>query len=248
MRKLLAMLDANRGKGAGFRAEDKDGTAVLYVYDAIGPWGVEAAPFVQAVRGLGAKKIELRVNSPGGDVFDARAMKNALEDFDGEIVAYVDGLAASAASYLMLAADEIVMGEGAFAMIHKAWGLTIGNADEHRAQAALLDKVDDTLVADYVARTGKGADDIRAKMAAETWFTAEEAVAFGLADRVAAPPKRKDKNKEASARWDLSAYAQPPAALIAPAPPPESPADPLALLATERERCLARLGLYERVV
>lgn len=242
MRKLLALLDANRGKGPGFRAEENDGTAVLYVYDAIGPWGVEAAPFVQAVRGLGAKRIELRVNSPGGDVFDARAMKNALEDFDGEIVAHIDGLAASAASYLMLAADEIVMGEGAFVMIHKAWGLTIGNADEHRAQAALLDKVDDTLVADYVARTGKGADDIRAKMAAETWFTAEEAVAFGLADRVAAPPKRKDK--EASARWDLSAYAQPPAALLAAAAPPVS--DPVAALGAERDRYLARLGLYER--
>lgn len=239
MRNLLAMLDANRGKGAGFRAETKDDAAVLYVYDAIGPWGVQAAPFVQAVRGLEAKRIELRVNSPGGDVFDARAMKNALEDFDGEIVAHVDGLAASAASYLMLAADEIVMGEGAFAMIHKAWGLTIGNADEHRAQAALLDKVDDTLVADYVARTGKGADDIREKMAAETWFTAEEAVAFGLADRVATPPKR----KEAAARWDLSAYAQPPAALLA-APTPAF--DPLAAFGAERERYVARLGLYER--
>ena len=230
MRQLLNLLDSNRGRGAGLRAEAAGDEATVYIYDAIGIWGVEASPFVAAVRGLTAPTLNLRINSPGGDVFDARAMKAALHDYDGKIVAHVDGLSASAASFLMMAADEIVMAEGSFVMIHNAWGLTIGNADEHRMQAGILDKVDDSIVADYAARTGKPEADIREWMAAETWFTAEEAVSAGFADRVA-PTKR--KRDASAARWNLSAYRNVPP-MVAPDNVP-----------SDRDRYDARLRLFE---
>lgn len=230
MRQLLNLLDSNRGRGAGLRAEAVGEEATVYVYDAIGVWGVEAPPFVAAVRGITAPTLNLRINSPGGDVFDARAMKAALDDYDGKIVAYVDGLSASAASFLMMAADEIVMAEGAFVMIHNAWGLTIGNADEHRTQAGILDKVDAGIVADYVARTGKAESDVRAWMAAETWFTAEEAVAAGFADRVAKSKRTRDAS---AARWNLSAYRNAPPVVAA----DDVPCD--------RDRYDARLRLFE---
>lgn len=236
MRQLLNLLQDNRGKGAGFRAETSGDQATLYLYDAIGMWGIEAGPFVKEVRQLKASALELRINSPGGDVFDARAMKVALDEFPGKVTAYVDGLSASAASYIMMAADEIVMAEGAFVMIHNAWGLTIGNAEEHRAQAGLLDKVDDSIVADYVARSGASENQVRAWMAAETWFTASEAVDAGFASRIA------EGGKKAAAGYNLSAYINAPAALTK----PPAPALDIEAAQRERERYAARLGLYER--
>lgn len=236
MRQLLNLLDANRGRGSALRAETKGDEATVYVYDAIGMWGIEASPFVAAVRGISASRLNLRINSPGGDVFDARAMAAALNDFEGHITAHVDGLSASAASFLMMAADEIVMADGAFVMIHNAWGLTMGNAEEHRGQAALLDKVDGAIVADYVARTKKPEAEIREMMAAETWFTAQEAVDAGFADRVA------ENSRAAKAQWNLSAYARAPAALLAPA----SNKSNLAAALAERDHYDARLRLFER--
>lgn len=238
MRRLLNLLDDNRGRGAGLRAEAGGDSATVYVYDAIGVWGIEAGPFVAAVRALTVPKLDLRINSPGGDVFDARAMKAALDDYQGTITAYIDGLSASAASFLMMAADEIVIAEGGFVMIHNAWGLTIGNSEDHRAQAGILDKVDDSIVADYVARTGTDDAEIRRMMASETWFSAEEAVAAGFANRV--QESKRQKAARASA-WNLSAYQNTPAALTA------AGQDAIAAAAqAERERYEARLRLYER--
>lgn len=232
MRQLLNLLADNRGRGQGLRAEATDEAVALYVYDAIGIWGVEAAPFVAAVRAVTAPRIDLHLNSPGGDVFDARAMKVALEAFSGQVVVHVDGVAASAASFLAMAADEVVMADGAFLMIHNAWGITVGNAVEHRAQAELLDKVDESLVADYVAKSGKDADEVRRWMAAETWFTADEAIEAGLADR-------KVERKAAKASYRLDAYGNLPAALAA------RPEFDVERALTERDRYAARLRLYE---
>lgn len=237
MRQLLNLLQDNRGRGAGFRAETSGDVASLYLYDAIGIWGIEAGPFVKEVRGLKASALELRINSPGGDVFDARAMKAALEDFDGKITAYVDGLSASAASFIMMAADEIVMADGGFVMIHNAWGLTIGNAEDHRTQAQLLDKVDASIVADYVNRTGASEKQVRQWMADETWFTAQEAVDAGFANRVAETPA-----KASAQAYNLTAYANAPAALIKPAAVEDIDAE----ARRERDRYEARLRLFER--
>jgi ATP-dependent Clp protease protease subunit len=235
MRRLLNLLNSNHKRGAGFRLSVANDVADVYVYDSIGIWGIEAGPFVKEVRALRTSAMNLRINSPGGDVFDARAMKAALEDFDGTVTAYVDGLSASAASFLMMAADEIVMAEGSFVMIHNAWGLTIGNAEDHRTQAALLDKVDNGIVADYVARTGASEEQVRKWMAAETWFTAEEAVENGFANRIA------EKSKASAMLYDLSAYANAPGNLK-----PDNSKTLDSDAQRERERYEARLRLYER--
>lgn len=236
MRKLIQMLASNKDRGQRPAAEVSGEEATVYLYDAIGYWGVEASQFVKDLQAITASTINLRINSPGGDVFDARAMKVALEQHPAKVVAHIDGLAASAASFIMLAADEVRIADGAFVMVHKAWGLAIGNAEEMRSTADLLDKVDGTIVSDYVAKTGKSADQVKAWMAAETWFTSAEAVEQGFADLVAEKPSAK-----ASATFDLSAYRNAPVALSAPA---DTTFD---ALATERQRYEARLGLYERV-
>src|SRR5690606_23555112 len=105
-------------------------TATVWLYDVIGAdaWGgISASQFVQDVARIQAPVIHLRINSPGGDVFDARAMVTALREHPARIVAHIDGLAASAASYIALAADDVQMSDGAFLMIHNAWGIVLGN-------------------------------------------------------------------------------------------------------------------------
>ncbi len=170
----------------------EDGVATLRLYDPIdsygGDWGVSAKEFAVALAALPAdtSEIRLHVNSPGGEVFEAVAIMNQLRAHRARVVAVVDGIAASAASVLVASADEAVMGRNATAMIHDAWGMTIGNAADMRQTADVLDKLSDNLADVYGARNATtAAIDWRAAMRAETWFTADEAVAAGLADSVA---------------------------------------------------------------
>lgn len=212
MKHLLKLLADNRQAPAKrFEVLAKGDEAEVFLYDAIvsteaeAEWfgGVAPESFVKALRGIDAKTINLRINSPGGSVFAARAIEQALRDHPAKVVAHIDGLAASAATFIAMAADEVVMGKGALFMIHKAWTGMYGNADDMRAEADLLDKIDGTLADTYAARTGKSADEVAAWMAAETWFTADEAVSAGFADRVA-------ESAGAKAEWNLSAYAKAP--------------------------------------
>jgi ATP-dependent Clp protease, protease subunit len=162
---------------------------------------------VKALREIKADTIHLRINSPGGSVFAARAIETALREHKAKIVAHIDGLAASAATFIAMAADEIVMAPGALFMIHKAWTMTYGNADDLMAEAALLEKIDGTLADTYAARTGKDASAVMELMAAETWFTAQEAVDAGFADRVA------EDSPKAKGAWNLTAYDKAPLTL-----------------------------------
>lgn len=203
MRKLINLLARNRARGPeAIKAEGN----VIYVYDVIvasdedAAWfgGCSAEGFVKTLRGM-TGDVELRINSPGGDVFGGRAMASAMREYSGSITAHVDGYAASAASILAVSADQCVMAPGSFLMIHKAWTIALGNADDFLAVASLLEKIDGTLVDTYAAKAG--ADHPWADMlAAETWFTAQEAVDIGLADSISA-----DKPQNA-VEWDLSAY------------------------------------------
>lgn len=202
-----------------------DGQAEIYLYDSIVDseleaefWGgVSPKGFIQAVKDIDAEVIHLRVNSPGGSVFAARAMEQALREHKAKIVAHVDGVAASAASFLVMAADEIVMAPGAMMMIHKAWTIAMGNADDLLNTADLLEKIDGTLAQTYAARSGQDVEKISEMMAAETWFTAQEAVDAGFADTVAEDMKARNQ-------WNLSAYEK------APAQPETKPANVAALL------------------
>lgn len=180
--------------------------ATVYLYDVIDAYyGVNAEAFVKAFNAITAPTIHLRINSPGGDVFDGRAIATAIAQHPSDVIAHVDGLAASAASYVAIAADSVEMAPGAFMMIHKAWTLAFGNSEDLLSTAALLEKIDASLAADYSKKTGKSQAQIEQWMSAETWFTAQEAVDNGFADTVAADDPEGVENA-----WDLSVFAHAP--------------------------------------
>lgn len=191
------------------KAED---AAEVFIYDAIGGfWGLQASQFVKDLKAIKSPVIHLRVNSPGGEVDAARAISTAIAQHPAKVIAHVDGLAASSASFIILAADEIEMSAGAFVMVHAPWSMTMGNAVDHLATAELLNKYGDAMVQDYMRRTGKDEATVRAWMDAETWFSAQEAVDAGLADRIVETTAAKNE-------WNLTAYRNAPAALCAVGP------------------------------
>lgn len=236
---------------AWFRIEDNsqsrprgegDTTAAVYVYDAIGGWyGVEASAFVAELSALDVDHIDLFVNSPGGDVYDAIAMTNALRRHRATVTATVDGLAASAASFLITAADDIVMSPNSELMVHDAWGMAIGNAGDMRDYGDQLDRISDNIASMYAAQAGGETADWRAIMLAETWYSAEEAVTAGLANRVEGADGIDVDGDEASNLFDLSSFAH---AGRRAAPEPLAPA----AIATARRRMAAELNYSPEVI
>jgi ATP-dependent protease ClpP protease subunit len=182
----------NRGTGvppAGYRMAKNGKRGEIYLYGVIGAsWfgdGITAKQFSDDLKALkGVDGIDLRINSEGGDVFDGKAMYTLLRDHGAEITVHIDGLAASAASYIAMAGDDIRISEAGFMMVHNAWGGAVGNAEELRRLASLLDTIDGTIRDVYAARTGLPAETVAELMAAETWMTAAEAKEKGFADTV----------------------------------------------------------------
>lgn len=222
--KLLQLLGDNaraERTTPAIRTEAAGDVAHVYVYDVIDSyWGASAKSLVEALDAAGDKTVHLHVNSPGGDVFEARAMVSAVrarQQRGGKVISYIDGLAASAATYLSLAGDQVHIAEGALFMVHNSWTLAWGNKAELRSTADLLDKIDGTISADYARKTGATTEQIAAWMEAETWFTGAEALAAGFVDSVIEPPKADDGK---AARWNLSAYANAPKAAE-----PQGPSD-----------------------
>jgi len=175
------------------RAEATSGSAStvgrIYLYDVIdswgGYWGVSAAEFIEALDSLGdVSEVHVHLNSPGGEVYEAIAILNALRNHPARVVAVVDGIAASAASFIAVGADETIMGENTELMIHDAWGLAVGNAAAFRQFATELDRVSDNIASIYAAKSGGDAATWRAVMIDEHWYSATEAADAGLADRV----------------------------------------------------------------
>lgn len=172
-------------KRMAWRIEAAAARAEIYLYEEIGGWGTKAGDFVAELRGLGGKPVDLHVNSGGGDVFDGLAMYNALKGYAAGVTAYVDGLAASAASFIVQAASRIVIAKNASMMIHEAHGVGWGNAEEMQKLAALLDSASENIASIYAERAGGDVAAWRAAMRAETWYRGQEAVDAGLADEVA---------------------------------------------------------------
>ena len=177
---------------SNYRMVKKKDRGEIILYGVIGDsfWteGISAAKFRDDLKALGdVKIIDLRINSDGGDVFDGKAMYNLLADHPAKIIVHVDGLAASIASLIAMAGDEIRMGEGAYMMIHNPWGGAIGGSDDMRRMADLLDSVKDTVVNTYVARTKNSKNKVSQWMDEETWMTAEEALKNGFATFVSEP-------------------------------------------------------------
>jgi ATP-dependent Clp protease protease subunit len=233
MNPMIKMRLANKGRG-DFRAEGN----TLWMYDVIASddddaqWfgGVSPRQFIAALAETSGP-VTLRLNSPGGSVFGAQAMVAAMRAHGHPITAQIDSLAASAASVIAAECAECVMAPGAMIMIHKAWGMTVGNADDHTQVAGLLSKIDGQIAATYARRAGDDdADKYLAMMAAETWFDADEAVAAKLADRMLT-----ENTQRPAALWDLSAYA------AAPWSPPEPAAPaPVAAASLQEEHRQAR--------
>lgn len=175
--------------------------ARMMLYDEIGMWGVMAGDFVAEMSQLTGQPLDLHVNSPGGDVFEGLAMLNTLRAYKGKVTAYVDGIAASAASFLLMGADEVVMARNSTLMIHDAWGMCLGNAADMEAMAKTLDRVSDNIADVYASKAGQDVAHWRALMQAETWYDGTEAVAAGLADRASTATQG---NGELA--YDLSAF------------------------------------------
>jgi len=154
------------------------------LYDEIGMYGVSASDFVSELQAVDTGRITLRINSPGGDVFDGLAILNSLRNHRAVIDVVVDGLAASAASFIAQAGDTVKMSPNSVMMIHEASGVCLGNASDMRELADLLDKTSANIANIYSRRSGRSAEEHRAAMRDETWYTDREAVDAGLADSV----------------------------------------------------------------
>jgi len=167
------------------RNEAEADAADVLIYDSIGAFGVSASLFAQSIQAIAKPVLNVRLNTPGGNVFDGIAIFNALRAHPAKVVVHVDGLAASIGSVIAMAGDEIRIARNAYMMVHNPFGAVAGDAEEMRAMAATLDKVRDTLAQTYADRSGKkSVREIKQMMDAETWLTAKEAKAAGFADTI----------------------------------------------------------------
>lgn len=202
------------------QAEDGSTTAELWLYGVVGGywWGFNDKTVADQLRGLNVDHITVRLNSPGGDAIQGVAIANLLRNHKASVTVVVDGLAASAASVIAIAGDEVVMSPGSQLMVHDPWFYTVGNAKELRQDADFLDKQGANMAAVYALEAGGTAEEWRTAMTAEpdgTWYSADEAVAANLADRVGTvvavgaapepPPVDLDDESDMAARaaWDL---------------------------------------------
>ncbi len=178
--------------------------AEAYIYDVIGDYGVTAGAFAQEINDLDVDTLNLKINSPGGEVFDGVAIYNAIKNHPATVNVTVDGLAASAASFIAMAGDTVHMARGAELMIHNAHGMCIGESRDLRSLADQLDRIGDKIAGFYAERTGSDVGQWRTAMQAETWYTGQEAVAALLADTTDDPPTGV---KPAARAHNLSVFA-----------------------------------------
>lgn len=169
----------------------QDNTLELYLYGAIGDsWDdgdVGAIEFIDTVKAAGdVENIDVRINSPGGDVFEGFAIYNYLANHQAKVTTHVDGMALSIASVVAMAGDEREMAGNSLLMVHNPWTAIIGDANDLRSEAAVLDKVGESIELAYAGVTNEEAD-FRKLMDQETWFSAQEALDLGLATSISEP-------------------------------------------------------------
>lgn len=203
----------------GVWANKKDTKGELYIYESIGlDWwtggGITGKSVVAELKKLeGVKTLDIFINSPGGDVFEGKTIYNTIKRFDAEKIVHVDGIAASAASFIAMAGDKIITAENATWMIHEAWGGASGNAEDLRTIAGLLDIENAAIAGIYAARTGQPASSFWMRpapsatdpspaatgiMASDTWMSAAEALTAKLTDEIEknAAPESDDAEAE----------------------------------------------------
>jgi len=215
--RLLQLALDNKQIKSDYRiqASESGEEATVYLYGAIGEYfGIDPEQFVRDFTAITAPVIKLRIKSPGGDVFDARAIALAVKMHTSKVIGYIDGLAASASTYIATSCDELEIGNGSFFMIHNGWTLGLGNRHDFAKLAGFLEKVDGTIVDDYEAKTSLPREQLASWMDEETWFTAAEAVEHGFADRLFGDDVDADDSPQD--KWNLSAYVNAPKALTEP--------------------------------
>lgn len=190
-----------------------EGDTSVSIYDVIGEgWdggGVTAKRISAALRSIGQRDVVVNVNSPGGDFFEGVAIYNLLREHKAKVTVNVLGLAASAASVIAMAGDEINIGDGAFMMIHNAWAVAIGNRHDMAKAAEYLAPFDAEMARVYSDRSGMTTADAAKMMDAETWLNGEQAIEAGLADGTlsggtVAKETKGDASKKALALVDAS--------------------------------------------
>ncbi|MCK2219703.1 ATP-dependent Clp protease proteolytic subunit [Actinomadura sp. ATCC 31491] len=239
--------------GDWYRITNLADTAEVVIYDEIGWWGTTAEQFMRDLKDITASQITLRINSPGGDVFDGIAIHNLLRAHTAHVTTHVDGLAASIASVIALAGDRVVMEPHSQMMIHDASGFCYGQAADMREMADMLDRHSDNIAGVYAERAGGTVAEWRERMRGEAWFSADEAVAAGLADEVG-QRRDTDDDQPVTNSWDLAERFRYPGRAAAPAPvlavqtPPAEPAAGPAITDQE-EDSMSTLseGLRERL-
>jgi ATP-dependent Clp endopeptidase proteolytic subunit ClpP len=217
-------------------------TATLRIYAPIdswgGEWGVSAPEMAQALDALPdtVKNINLHINSPGGEVFEGIAILNQLRAHPADVTVTVDGIAASAASFIAAGAGKTLMAPNSQMMIHDAWGVTVGNAADMQDMAGILDKLSNNIASVYADASSKGDTATwRAAMQAETWYTAEEAVNAGLATEVTG-------GQSVAANYDLTMFNYAGRA-YAPAPGAEPPTPKFS---DQTEQVITTLGEFHQ--
>lgn len=241
MKNLLLLAAQNKHLPKHFSAkatEAKDAVNIhMYgIFDA--DFGLNAADLVAALP-EGDTPVNIFLNSPGGDVFEARAMAALIARHAGPVTVTVDGLAASAATYFALSGSKVQATEGSLFMVHNSWTWTFGNKQDLATTAQLLDKVDGTIAADYARKTGASAEQITAWMDAETWFDTTEALDNKFLDAVLPSSQATIADK---AKWNLSAYKNAPKPS---APPNDEGPTVEQLIAMQRARNITRAALLE---
>jgi len=169
----------------GLKAAASDDNTIS-VFDVIGQdyWreGVTAKRIAGALRSMNGADVTVNINSPGGDMFEGLAIYNLLREYQGKVTVKVLGLAASAASIIAMAGDDIQIGRGAFLMIHNCWVVAIGNRHDFGAMVEYLEPFDNAMADIYSARSGLDSDAIKQMMDGETYIGGSDAIEKGLAD------------------------------------------------------------------
>lgn len=190
--------------GTGYSIKAKSSIeGEIFIYEDVGDsffGGITAKQFADDLKGLGSvKTINLHINSSGGDVFDGLAIYRLLVENEAKVISFIDGLAASIASVIAMAGNEIRISQSGFLMVHEAWGRVIGNSTDMMEMAAILEKTTNSVADVYIKRTKKKKEKVYQWLKAETWFNAEEAIANGFADTMM-------ENLQVAAHVDMSKH------------------------------------------
>jgi ATP-dependent protease ClpP protease subunit len=180
--------EESKGKGdlkmQWYEIKSKIDISEIWLYDEIGIWGVGAKEFIAELNAIKSPKIDMHINSPGGEVFDGAAIYNAVKRHPASVTSYIDGIAASISSVIALAGEKVIMAGNALYMMHNPSGLVIGTSEDMRKLADVLDKIRDTMIGAYIGKSKKTEEEVIALLNAETWLDAEEAKAAGFVDEI----------------------------------------------------------------